>query len=139
MSKRRDKSSNAGARRARVGKGDAGSYVNDPRIPEKHYFRIGEVAEIASVEPYVLRFWETEFSSLTPAKNKSNRRTYSRSDVAMVLRIRDLLYEEGYTIVGARRQLARGGPEPSETPERTKAVLQQIQNEVEELLQLVRE
>lgn len=111
----------------------------DPRIPDKQYFRIGEVAEIAGVEAYVLRFWESEFPGLAPAKSQTNRRTYSRKDVALVLRIRDLLYEEGYTIAGARRQLARGGPERPETPARTRAVLHQIQNEVEELLRLVQE
>jgi DNA-binding transcriptional MerR regulator len=113
--------------------------AGDPRIPDKQYFRIGEVAEIAGVEAYVLRFWESEFPGLAPAKSQTNRRTYSRKDVSLVLRIRDLLYEEGYTIAGARRQLARGGPERPETPERTRAVLRQIRNEVEELLRLVQE
>lgn len=117
----------------------AHKYQDDPRIPDKQYFRIGEVAEIAGVETYVLRFWESEFATLAPAKNRAKRRTYSRSDVALVLRIRDLLYDEGYTIAGARRQLGKGGPEPAQTPARTRAVLQQIRNEVEELLRLVQE
>lgn len=111
----------------------------DPRIPvDKQYFRIGEVADIAGVETHVLRFWETEFPSLAPAKSKSNRRTYSRRDVELVLSIRDLLYEEGYTIAGARRQLRQGAERP-ETPARTRGLLQQIRNEVEELLRLVQE
>ena len=112
----------------------------DPRIPEKQYFRIGEVAEIAEVEPYVLRFWETEFPSLKPSKTKSNRRQYSRRDVEHVLRIRDLLYEEGYTIPGARRRLKSRSPDAEiEVPARTKGLLVRIQKEAEDLLRLVEE
>lgn len=112
----------------------------DPRIPDKHYFRIGEVADIAEVESYVLRFWETEFSKLRPAKSRSNQRLYSRKDVHLVLRIRDLLYEEGYTINGARRRLrdAVGGSKP-EIPVQARAVLQRVRKEVEDLLKLVEE
>lgn len=117
--------------------------TEDPRIPDKHYFRIGEVASMAGVQPHVLRFWETEFRSLRPSKTESKRRLYSRQDVHLVLRIRDLLYEEGYTIAGARRQLEEEPQEDREShpvvPARTRALLQQIRNEVEELLQLVRE
>jgi DNA-binding transcriptional MerR regulator len=112
----------------------------DPRIPEKQYFRIGEVAEIAEVEPYVLRFWETEFPSLKPSKTKSNRRQYSRRDVEHVLRIRDLLYEEGYTIPGARRRLKnRSSGAEIEVPARTKGLLVRIKKEAEDLLRLVEE
>lgn len=112
----------------------------DPRIPEKQYFRIGEVAEIAEVEPYVLRFWETEFPSLSPSKSRSNRRMYTRKDVEHVLRIRDLLYEEGFTIPGARRVLQKKNKAPlPELPARTKGLLQRIRMEAEELLQLVEE
>ena len=114
--------------------------TSDPRIPDKEYFRIGEVAEIAQVEPYVLRFWETEFGKLRPAKTRSSQRVYSRKDVSLVLRIRDLLYEDGYTISGARRQLrlndrSAGG----EVPARTRAVLDRVRKEAEELLRLVEE
>ncbi len=112
----------------------------DPRIPEKQYFRIGEVAEIAEVEPYVLRFWETEFPSLKPSKTKSNRRQYSRRDVEHVLRIRDLLYEDGYTIPGARRRLKSRTPEAKiEVPARTRGLLGRIKKEAEDLLRLVEE
>ncbi len=111
----------------------------DPRIPDKQYFRIGEVAEIAEVEPYVLRFWETEFPSLKPAKSRSNRRQYSRRDVDLVLRIRDLLYEQGFTIPGARRQLRSKEEVPHEMPARTRGLLQQIRKEAQELLRLVEE
>jgi DNA-binding transcriptional MerR regulator len=111
----------------------------DPRIPAKKNFRIGEVAEIAAVESYVLRFWETEFAGLRPAKSKSNQRMYSHEDVTMVLRIRDLLYEDGFTIEGARKQLKARTTEQPVVPARTTAVLKQVQNEVHALLQLVKE
>jgi DNA-binding transcriptional MerR regulator len=112
----------------------------DARIPDKQYFRIGEVAGIAEVEPYVLRFWETEFTSLRPQKTRSNQRMYSRKDVEHVLRIRDLLYQEGYTIVGARRALKGGSAldDPLEHP-KARGLLSRIRKEVEELLQLVDE
>jgi DNA-binding transcriptional MerR regulator len=113
---------------------------SDPRLPEKQFFRIGEVAEIAAVEPYVLRFWETEFDTLAPKKSKSNQRRYSRKDVELVLLIRDLLYEEGYTIAGAKRQLRkRSGIEPPEVPARTRAVIDRVRRDVAALLQLVDE
>src|ERR1051326_6928041 len=78
-----------------------------PEIPDKLFFRIGEVCEIVGVEPYVLRFWETEFPNLAPEKSKSGHRVYKRRDVEMVLRIKELLYERGFTIAGARKQLSR--------------------------------
>jgi len=110
----------------------------DPRIPDKEYFRIGEVAEIADVEPYVLRFWESEFPRLRPSKTRTSQRVYSRRDVSLVLRIRDLLYEEGYTISGARRQLARAnGGRSAEVPARTRAMLDRVRKEAEDLLRLV--
>jgi DNA-binding transcriptional MerR regulator len=113
--------------------------VDDPRIPAKKNFRIGEVAEIAAVESYVLRFWETEFDCLRPTKSKSNQRMYSHEDVTVVLRIRDLLYEDGFTIEGARKQLKDRTTEAPVVPARTAAVLQQVRNEVQGLLQLVKE
>ena len=112
----------------------------DPRIPDKEYFRIGEVAQMAGVEPYVLRFWETEFPRLRPTKGRTSQRVYSRRDVGLVLRIRDLLYEEGYTIDGARRRLRLGDKSSgatSELPARTRAVLDRVRKEAEELLRLV--
>lgn len=114
--------------------------MSDPRIPDKQYFRIGEVAEIADVESYVLRFWETEFDTLKPSKSKSNQRRYSRKDVELVLRIRDLLYEECFTIPGARRQLRRKkGLDSSTVPARTRAVLERARKDVQDLLRLVEE
>ncbi|ACY16241.1 MerR family transcriptional regulator [Haliangium ochraceum] len=111
--------------------------ADDPRIPDKQFFRIGEVARLAGVKPHVLRFWETQFRSLKPEKSKSNHRVYGRADVGLVLRIRDLLYDEGFTIAGARRQL--GEEVVSEIPAHTREVLQSVRNEVQELLRLVRE
>ena len=75
------------------------------RIPEKLFFRIGEVCDLIKVQPHVLRYWETEFPMLAPQKNRAGQRVYRRKDVEMVLRIRDLLYEEKFTIAGAKKRL----------------------------------
>jgi DNA-binding transcriptional MerR regulator len=75
-------------------------------IPDKLYFRIGEVSELADTKPYVLRYWETEFPTLKPVKSATGHRLYRRRDVEMVFEIKRLLYEEGFTIEGARRYLA---------------------------------
>ena len=75
-------------------------------IPDKIYFRIGEVSELAATKPYVLRYWETEFPSLKPIKSATGHRLYRRPDVEMVFKIKRLLYDEGFTIEGARRYLA---------------------------------
>lgn len=77
----------------------------EPIIPDKLYFRIGEVAELCELPTYVLRFWETEFPQLRPTKSSTGQRMYRRRDVDNVLRIRKLLYEEGFTIAGARQHL----------------------------------
>ena len=76
-----------------------------PEIPNKRYFIIGEVGELCNVKPHVLRYWEQEFPQLSPVKRRGNRRYYQREDVLMIRRIRSLLYEQGYTISGARLQL----------------------------------
>jgi len=76
-----------------------------PRLPEKIYFKIGEVSEIVGVEPYVLRYWETEFELLRPAKAPSKHRLYKKRDVELLLDIKRLLYSEGFTIEGARKHL----------------------------------
>lgn len=77
----------------------------DPVIPDKLYFRIGEVAKLCELEAYVLRFWESEFPQLKPVKSSTGQRMYRQRDVENVLRIKKLLYEEGFTIAGARQQL----------------------------------
>ena len=75
-------------------------------IPEKLFFKIGEVCDIAGVQAHVLRYWETEFPMLAPQKNRAGQRTYRRRDVEMALRIKELLYDEQYTIAGAKKKLA---------------------------------
>jgi DNA-binding transcriptional MerR regulator len=76
-----------------------------PAIPAKRYFTIGEVSELCGVKPYVLRYWEQEFTQLKPMKRRGNRRYYQHHEVLLIRRIRDLLYEQGFTISGARNQL----------------------------------
>ena len=108
-------------------------------IPEKLYFRIGEVARLCKLPPYVLRFWETEFPQLKPGKSDTGQRMYRRRDLDNILRIKQLLYNEGYTIAGARQQLrvemktkaqsaALPFPAPDTTPglRRVKQGLQEI-------------
>ena len=87
-----------------------------PEIPRKRYFAIGEVSELCDVKPHVLRYWEQEFPQLKPAKRRGNRRYYQQDDVLMVRRIRSLLYEQGFTIGGARQRLR-------ETPKAVGAVV----------------
>ena len=76
-----------------------------PVIPGKRYFTIGEVSELCAVKPHVLRYWEQEFSQLKPVKRRGNRRYYQRQDVIMIRQIRSLLYDQGYTIGGARQNM----------------------------------
>ncbi len=76
-----------------------------PQIPDRLYFRIGDVSELLGVEPYVLRFWESEFPTLQPKKGKTGHREYKRKDVELLLEIKRLLYDEGFTISGARKAL----------------------------------
>jgi DNA-binding transcriptional MerR regulator len=84
-----------------------------PEIPDKLYFRIGEVSRLAGIKPYVLRFWETEFSSLGPKKSGKGHRLYRRKDVELVLEIKRLLYDNRYTIEGARKYLEARSREAS--------------------------
>jgi DNA-binding transcriptional MerR regulator len=81
-----------------------------PAIPDKRYFTIGEVSELCGVKPHVLRYWEQEFAQLRPVKRRGNRRYYQHHEVLLIRRIRDLLYEQGFTISGARNRLAELGP-----------------------------
>jgi DNA-binding transcriptional MerR regulator len=78
-----------------------------PPIPPKRYFTIGEVSELCAVRPHVLRYWEQEFSQLKPIKRRGNRRYYQHHEVMLIRRIRQLLYEEGFTITGARNRLVQ--------------------------------
>ena len=81
-------------------------------LPSKLFFRIGEVASLVGVEPHVLRYWERECRSIRPTKSAKGQRVYSRKDVENLLRVRDLLYRDGFTIAGAKKRLQRGGLEP---------------------------
>ncbi len=81
--------------------------LTEVTLPDKHHFRIGEVSDLTQTKSYVLRFWETEFPMLKPVKSSTGHRLYRREDVEMVLEIKRLLYDEGYTIEGARKELAR--------------------------------
>jgi DNA-binding transcriptional MerR regulator len=87
----------------------------DKQIPNKLFFKIGEVCEITDTQPYVLRYWESEFPALAPAKNSSGQRIYRRKDIETVLRIKQLLYDEGFTIAGAKKRLEAeiGGRAPT--------------------------
>ncbi|MEM9694496.1 MAG: MerR family transcriptional regulator [Myxococcota bacterium] len=85
-------------------------------LPDKLYFRIGEVSHIVGVEPHVLRYWESEFKGVKPEKSRRGQRVYSRRDVELLLKIRELLYTEQYTIAGARRRLRRGADATPESP-----------------------
>ncbi|MEO8122833.1 MAG: MerR family transcriptional regulator [Burkholderiales bacterium] len=81
-----------------------------PAIPAKRYFTIGEVSELCGVKPYVLRYWEQEFTQLRPVKRRGNRRYYQHHEVLLIRRIRELLYEQGFTISGARNRLSEVTP-----------------------------
>src|SRR2546423_1187083 len=83
-----------------------------PPIPAKRYFTIGEVSELCGVKPHVLRYWEQEFTQLKPVKRRGNRRYYQHHEVLLIRRIRDLLYEQGFTISGARNRLDEGAASP---------------------------
>jgi DNA-binding transcriptional MerR regulator len=91
--------------------------MDNKQIPNKLFFKIGEVCEITDTQPYVLRYWESEFPALAPAKNSSGQRIYRRKDIETVLRIKQLLYEEGFTIAGAKKrleaELGGRGPTPN--------------------------
>ena len=87
-------------------------------LPSKLFFRIGEVASLVGVEPHVLRYWEREFRSIRPTKSAKGQRVYSRRDVENLLRVRDLLYRDGFTIAGAKKRLQRGGLADGLVPER---------------------
>ncbi len=107
-----------------------------PEIPGKRYFTIGEVSELCLVKPHVLRYWEQEFPQLTPVKRRGNRRYYQRGDVQIIRSIRELLYEHGFTIGGARQKLDQDDSNDS-APENKQAV-QQIIGELEEVLALLK-
>ncbi len=115
---------------------DPGSNNELPPIPAKRYFTIGEVSELCNVKPHVLRYWEQEFPQLKPVKRRGNRRYYQRHDVIMIRQIRSLLYEQGFTIGGARQQLK--GEAAQDDVNRSQQIIRQTRAELEDLLQLLR-
>ena len=107
-----------------------------PTIPGKRYFTIGEVSELCGVKPHVLRYWEQEFPQLKPVKRRGNRRYYQRQDVLVIRQIRALLYDQGFTIGGARNRLE--GEEAREDVTQTQQIVRQMRTELEELLKAMR-
>ncbi|PCJ18351.1 MAG: transcriptional regulator [Gammaproteobacteria bacterium] len=107
-----------------------------PAIPGKRYFTIGEVSELCVVKPHVLRYWEQEFTQLKPVKRRGNRRYYQRQDVLMIRQIRSLLYDQGYTIGGARQQLT--GDDAKEDVTKSNQLVKQVVVELEELLEVLK-
>lgn len=107
-----------------------------PPIPAKRYFTIGEVSDLCAVKPHVLRYWEQEFPQLKPLKRRGNRRYYQRQDVITVRQIRDLLYQQGFTISGARQKLA--GNEAKEDSKQSRQIVKQVRQELEDLLAVLR-
>jgi DNA-binding transcriptional MerR regulator len=129
------------------------------KIPNKLFFKIGEVCELTDTQPYVLRYWESEFPSLAPAKNSSGQRIYRRRDIETVLRIKELLYDEGFTIAGAKKRLdaesagrsptpqsqaaaapAESEPEPppaGDGADKTRAALREVKEQLREILTLL--
>ena len=103
-----------------------------PVIPGKRYFTIGEVSDLCLVKPHVLRYWEQEFPQLKPVKRRGNRRYYQRQDVLMIRQIRSLLYDQGFTIGGARQQLT-GAPSAEQSSHYHQLIRQMI-SELEDLL-----
>lgn|SRR5690554_1329047 len=106
-----------------------------PPIPPKRYFTIGEVGELCLVKPHVLRYWEQEFPQLKPVKRRGNRRYYQRQDVILIRQIKSLLYDQGFTIGGARQRMS-GGEEPSRTAIDSKVCSEMIKD-LEEVIALL--
>jgi DNA-binding transcriptional MerR regulator len=111
-----------------------------PPIPAKRYFTIGEVSELCGVKPHVLRYWEQEFTQLKPVKRRGNRRYYQHHEVLLIRRIRELLYDQGFTISGARNRLDELVAEPAKAMRaRSRAVnLTQVRGEIEAVIELLR-
>ncbi|OGT90075.1 MAG: transcriptional regulator [Gammaproteobacteria bacterium RIFOXYA12_FULL_61_12] len=112
------------------------STVELPVIPGKRYFTIGEVSDLCGVKPHVLRYWEQEFPQLKPVKRRGNRRYYQRHDVLMIRQIRSLLYEQGFTIGGARQQLS--GETAKNDLNQSQQIVRQFRMELEDVLHMLK-
>ena len=107
-----------------------------PPIPGKRYFTIGEVSDLCAVKPHVLRYWEQEFPQLKPVKRRGNRRYYQRQDVLIIRQIRSLLYDDGFTIGGARQKLT--GDDAKTDVTQSQQIIRQLRTELEEVLKVLR-
>ena len=107
-----------------------------PPIPGKRYFTIGEVSDLCAVKPHVLRYWEQEFPQLKPVKRRGNRRYYQRQDVLIIRQIRSLLYDDGFTIGGARQKLT--GDDAKTDVSQSQQIIRQLRTELEEVLKVLR-
>lgn len=115
---------------------DASQNNELPPIPGKRYFTIGEVSQLCDVKPHVLRYWEQEFPQLKPVKRRGNRRYYQRQDVIVIRQIRGLLYEQGFTIGGARQRLE--GEEAKQDQTQFKLLVKQMIVELEDVLRVLK-
>ena len=115
---------------------DPSANIQLPPIPAKRYFTIGEVSELCAVKPHVLRYWEQEFPQLNPVKRRGNRRYYQRQDVLMIRQIRALLYDQGFTIGGARQRLS--GDEAKDDSTQYRQLIKQMITELEDVLLVLR-
>ena len=111
-----------------------------PPIPAKRYFTIGEVSDLCGVKPHVLRYWEQEFNQLKPVKRRGNRRYYQHHEVLLVRRIRELLYNQGFTISGARNRLDEGGAvnHPSAEKDDAPKVSSSLRSEMQSIIDMLR-
>ena len=106
--------------------------LKPPQPPSKLFYRIGEVSRLTGLEPYVLRYWETEFPQLRPDKGRSGQRLYKKKDLQHILQIKDLLYKEGYTISGARKKLNGKGDQD------IAVIIESAKKELKEILQMLK-
>src|SRR5574338_1671278 len=109
-----------------------------PPIPAKRYFTIGEVSELCAVKPHVLRYWEQEFTQLKPVKRRGNRRYYQHHEVLLIRRIRELLYDQGFTINGARNRLDELVSAPSKHSRSARGGVGQLRREIRSVIDLLR-
>ncbi len=118
--------------------------VQLPPIPAKRYFTIGEVSDLCGVKPHVLRYWEQEFTQLKPVKRRGNRRYYQHHEVLLIRKIRELLYEQGFTISGARNRLdgvedgVQEDAQPAAKPVASGVNLASVRSQIQEVIQLLR-
>jgi DNA-binding transcriptional MerR regulator len=116
----------------------SGPKTSLPPIPAKRYFTIGEVSELCGVKPHVLRYWEQEFTQLKPVKRRGNRRYYQHHEVLLIRRIRELLYDQGFTISGARNRLEEIGTGSSRPHRSLRGGLNFVRKEIRSIIELLR-